>query len=52
MIHELCHTRHLNHSKAYWALVETHCPDYRQQDASLSSSRDQVPDWLLLDLYN
>jgi predicted metal-dependent hydrolase len=52
MIHELCHTRHLNHSKAYWALVETHCPDYRQQDAVLSSSRDRVPDWLLLDLYN
>lgn len=52
MIHELCHTRHLNHSKAYWALVETHCPDYRQQDALLSSSRDRVPDWLLLDLYN
>lgn len=52
MIHELCHTRHLNHSKAYWALVETHCPDYRQQDALLSHSRDRVPDWLLLDLYN
>jgi predicted metal-dependent hydrolase len=52
MIHELCHTRHLNHSKAYWALVETHCPAYRQQDAVLSSSRDRVPDWLLLDLYN
>ena len=52
MIHELCHTRHLNHSKAYWALVETHCPDYRQQDALLSSSRERVPDWLLLDLYN
>ena len=30
MIHELCHLRHLNHSKAYWALVEQHCPDARE----------------------
>ncbi len=52
MIHELCHTRHLNHSKAYWNLVEANCPDYRQQEALLGDLRHQVPDWFLLDLYS
>jgi predicted metal-dependent hydrolase len=51
MIHELCHTRHLNHSKAFWALVEHHCADYRSHEKLLSNSRDLVPDWFLFDLY-
>lgn len=28
--HEICHLQHMNHSSAYWALVESICPDYRQ----------------------
>lgn len=28
--HELCHLSHFNHSSAFWALVEQHCPNYRQ----------------------
>jgi predicted metal-dependent hydrolase len=51
MVHELCHTCHLNHSAAFWALVQTHCPDYRRHEKHLSSSRNLVPDWFLLDLY-
>jgi len=51
MIHELCHTRHLNHSKAFWALVEHHCADYRSHEKLLSNPRDLVPDWFLFDLY-
>ncbi len=29
IIHELCHLRVLNHSAAFWALVESCCPDFR-----------------------
>jgi len=52
MIHELCHTRHLNHSPAFWALVQTHCADYRRHEKRLSDSRGLVPDWFLLGLYS
>ncbi len=51
MIHELCHTRHLNHSGNFWALVQSHCHEYRQHDAFLRKSRELVPDWFLLSLY-
>lgn len=52
MIHELCHTRHLNHSPAYWQLVKSHCPEYRRHEKCLGQSRGMVPDWFLLDLYS
>lgn len=51
MIHELCHTRHLNHSRDFWHLVESRCPDYRNHEKLLSRSRDLVPEWFLMDLY-
>ena len=30
LIHELCHLRQMNHSCAFWALVQTFCPSYKQ----------------------
>ena len=31
--HEVCHLRHMNHSRAFWQLVGQVCPDYlRQRD--------------------
>ncbi len=29
IIHELCHLKHMNHSKEFWKLVENFCPDYK-----------------------
>jgi predicted metal-dependent hydrolase len=31
IIHELCHLKHLDHSKNFWRLVETFCPDWREK---------------------
>ncbi len=51
VIHELCHTRHLNHSQAFWRLVSEHCADYRKHEKRLGQSQQWVPDWFLFDLY-
>ncbi|MEM9491797.1 MAG: SprT family zinc-dependent metalloprotease [Myxococcota bacterium] len=35
IVHELAHTRHIDHTKAFWALVGTIMPDYEQRRAAL-----------------
>ncbi|GAB2524356.1 M48 family metallopeptidase [Microbulbifer agarilyticus] len=30
VIHEVCHLRHHNHGREFWALVASLCPDYKQ----------------------
>lgn len=37
IIHELCHTRHMDHSKDFWSLVESLCPDYKALRNALKS---------------
>ena len=45
LVHELCHTRHPNHSADYWALVESYLADYRQRDRALRRAVQNVPLW-------
>ncbi len=46
MIHELCHARHMNHSRRFWNLVARYEPDYRRLDKDLNSCWKQIPTWV------
>lgn len=45
-VHELCHTRHMNHSAKYWRLVEEKYSDYRTAEKELKSTSRYLPLWL------
>lgn len=46
LVHELCHTRHMNHSAKFWALVESFEPDYGALDQELLRGWQSVPGWM------
>ncbi|MGC1306870.1 MAG: SprT family zinc-dependent metalloprotease [Phormidesmis sp.] len=46
LVHELCHTVHMNHSKKFWALVAKKQPDYEQWRAQLKQGWCYVPRWV------
>ena len=46
LLHELCHARHMNHSKRFWRLVGRFDPNYRDHDQRLSTAWQQIPVWV------
>lgn len=46
ILHELCHTRHMNHGPGFRRLLASHEPEWRHLDAQLSRRTGGVPGWL------
>lgn len=46
LIHELCHTIHMNHSAKFWNLVSKFEPNYKTLDESLKQAWQIVPAWV------
>ncbi|MGH8226395.1 MAG: M48 family metallopeptidase [Steroidobacteraceae bacterium] len=49
LIHELAHTRHMNHSRRFWQCVADACPGHRALDRELLDGWRHVPAWVFGD---
>lgn len=47
LLHELCHTIHLNHSPEFWKLLSSLDPQAREHDAALTAAWQHVPAWVM-----
>ncbi len=52
IVHELCHTIQPNHSARYWALVNKHYPNFKQQETLLADYAKKIPPWFRASLYS
>ena len=46
MIHELCHTIHMNHSEKFWQLVANYYPNYLEARSEIIRESKLIPDWV------
>ena len=46
LLHELCHSRHMNHSASYWATVASFEPRYRQLERKVRGGLGHLPAWV------
>ncbi len=46
MLHELCHTVRMDHSKQFWGLLEKHDPDWQSHRRLVRAAWRGVPPWL------
>jgi len=46
ILHELSHTRHMNHSPKFWSLLDSLAPGARKLDRALNLAWRDVPPWL------
>lgn len=46
IIHELCHTKYLNHSEKFWSLVSLFDPDWKQHRRELRHANQLIPAWI------
>lgn len=42
LIHELAHTKEMNHSSDFWRLVAAQCPDYKKFRAELAKETPSI----------
>lgn len=46
LLHELCHTQHLNHSKRFWNLLTKFDPNCLNHRKALRHAEQYIPEWL------
>jgi hypothetical protein len=45
LLHELCHTKQLDHSEKFWSLVEGYEPEARKRRREIEISGSEIPPW-------
>ncbi|MDP2989307.1 MAG: M48 family metallopeptidase, partial [Kiritimatiellota bacterium] len=45
MIHELCHTKEMNHAPRFWRLVQSECPDFHALKKTIRQAWNTLPAW-------